>query len=401
MAVVDKAGPRKDARSFSEIVNDERYRSVFYQVIVALAVIWAANYLITNTAENLESRGMSAGFGFLGSTAGFSIAWSIIDYEPGDTYFDVYLVGIANTLIVSFFAIIATTFFGFIVGVMRLSKNFLVSKLASAFVEVMRNVPLLLHILFWFTLSAALPSPRDKENQIALFDSVFLNNRGLYVPAPVPGEGFQIVVIMLLVGIAAAYGVSVWATKRQFATGQKFPAFWTGVGLIVGLPLIAFLALGAPLSFDYPSLQGFNFQGGTDVPRAFCALLFALVLYHTVFMAEAVRAGILSVSHGQTEASYSLGLKPSWTLRLVVIPQAMRAVVPPMISNWMNVVKNSSLAVAIGYPDLVAVFMQTSLNQSGHAIEIVAMVMLFYMTVSLTISAALNYYNKLVQIKER
>ena len=398
MAVVDKTGPRRDGRSFAEIVNDERYRSIFYQVIVAVAVIWTANYLITNTAENLQARGMSAGFGFLGSTAGFSIAWSIIDYEPGDTYFDVFLVGIANTLIVSFFAILATTLFGFIVGVMRLSSNFVISKLASAYVEVMRNVPLLLHILFWFTLSAALPRPKDS---IGFADMFFLNNRGFYVPAPVPGEGFMMVVVMAVIGLVAAYAVAVWSAKRQMATGERFPAFWVGVGLVLGLPLLTFVALGAPLSFDYPSLKGFNFQGGADVPRAFCALLFALVLYHTVFMAEAVRAGILSVSHGQTEASYSLGLKPSWTLRLVVIPQAMRAVVPPMISNWMNVVKNSSLAIAIGYPDLVAVFMQTSLNQSGHAIEIVGMVMLFYMTVSLTISAALNYYNKLVQIKER
>ncbi|WP_028794774.1 amino acid ABC transporter permease [Thalassobaculum salexigens] len=398
MSAVDKAVPRRDARSISEVVNDERFRSIFYQIIVAVAVIWTAQYLITNTAENLQARGMSTGFEFLSSTAGFSIAWSIIDYEAGDTYFHVYLVGIANTLIVSFFAIIATTLLGFVVGVMRLSSNFVVAQIASAYVEVMRNVPLLLHILFWFTLSSALPSPKQS---LGWLDSFFLNNRGLYVPAPVPGDGFDIVIIMVLIGIAVAYGVTVWATKRQMATGQRFPAFWTGVGLVVGLPLLAFFALGAPLTFDYPALKGFNFQGGADVPRAFCALLFALVLYHTVFMAEAVRAGILSVSHGQTEASYSLGLKPSWTLRLVVIPQAMRAVVPPMISNWMNVVKNSSLAIAIGYPDLVAVFMQTSLNQSGHAIEIVAMVMLFYMTVSLTISAALNYYNKLVQIKER
>lgn len=398
MAVVDKAGPHRDSRSFSEVINDEKYRSVFYQVVVALAVIWAANYLFTNTSANLEARGMSAGFGFLGSTAGFSIAWSIIDYKAGDTYFDVYLVGIANTLIVSLFAVVASTFLGFVVGVMRLSSNFLVAKLASAYVEIMRNVPLLLHILFWFTLSAALPRPKQS---LELLDSFFLNNRGLYVPAPVPSDGFSLTIIAALLGIAIAYGVAIWAKKRQLATGERFPAFWTGVGVVLGLPFIVFLASGSPLSFDFPALKGFNYQGGASVPRAFCALLFALMVYHTVFMAEAVRAGILSVSHGQTEASYALGLKPSWTLRLVVIPQAMRAVVPPMISNWMNVVKNSSLAIAIGYPDLVAVFMQTSLNQSGHAIEIVAMVMLFYMTVSLTISAALNYYNKLVQIKER
>lgn len=398
MAALDGARPRKDSRSFSEIVNDERYRSVFYQVVVAIAVIWTVNYLITNTAANLEARGMSAGFGFLESTAGFSIAWSIVDYQAGDTYFHVYLVGIANTLLVSFFAVIACTLLGFVVGVMRLSKNFLVAQLASAYVEFMRNVPLLLQILFWFTLSAALPRPRDS---LGWGDMFFLNNRGLYMPAPIPQEGFMTVVIAAVLGIVIAYAIAVWAKKRQMATGERFPAFWTGLGIVLGLPIVTFLAMGSPLTFEYPELKGFNYRGGADVPRAFCALLFALVLYHTVFMAEAVRAGILSVSHGQTEASYALGLKPSWTLRLVVIPQAMRAVVPPMISNWMNVVKNSSLAIAIGYPDLVAVFMQTSLNQSGHAIEIVAMVMVFYMTVSLTISAALNYYNKLVQIKER
>jgi general L-amino acid transport system permease protein len=398
MAALDGARPRKDSRSFSEIVNDERHRSVFYQVVVAIAVIWTVNYLITNTAANLEARGMSAGFGFLESTAGFSIAWSIIDYQAGDTYLHVYLVGIANTLLVSFFAVIACTLLGFVVGVMRLSKNFLVAQLASAYVEFMRNVPLLLQILFWFTLSAALPRPRDS---LGWGDMFFLNNRGLYMPAPIPQEGFMTVVIAAVLGIVIAYAIAVWAKKRQMATGERFPAFWTGLGIVLGLPIVTFLAMGSPLTFEYPELKGFNYRGGADVPRAFCALLFALVLYHTVFMAEAVRAGILSVSHGQTEASYALGLKPSWTLRLVVIPQAMRAVVPPMISNWMNVVKNSSLAIAIGYPDLVAVFMQTSLNQSGHAIEIVAMVMLFYMTVSLTISAALNYYNKLVQIKER
>src|SRR5690606_13466292 len=207
--------------------------------------------------------------------------------------------------------------------------------------------------------------------------------------------------IAVLVAIVATFAVAVWARKRHDATGQPFPAFWTGIAILFGLPSAVFLATGSPLSFTSAELKGFNFVGGATVPPAFCALLLARVVYRSSYMAESVRAGILSVSHGQTEASYSLGLRPAMTLRLVVIPQAMRAVVPPMISNWMNVVKNSSLAVAIGFPDLVAVFMQTSLNQSGHAIEIVAMVMLFYMTVSLTISMALNYYNKLVQLKER
>lgn len=398
MAVSHRSDSGAGSKSFSDYFNDERYRSVVYQIVVFVAVIWAAQYLISNTSQNLEARGMSAGFGFLESTAGFSIAWSLMDYEAGDTYFHVYLVGIVNTLLVALIAIAASTILGIIIGVLRLSKNFLVYQLASAYVEIMRNVPLLLHIVFWFLVSAALPRPKQS---LEFLDIFALNNRGLYVPAPVPEEGFFLTVIAFLVACAAAYAIAIWATKRQLATGERFPAFWTGLGIIIGLPLIVFLASGSPLGFDIPELKGFNYRGGASVPRAFCALLFALTLYQTVFMAEAVRAGILSVSHGQTEASYSLGLKPSWTLRLVIIPQAMRAVVPPMISNWMNVVKNSSLAIAIGFPDLVAVFMQTSLNQSGHAIEIVAMVMLFYMTVSLTISGCLNYYNKLVQLKER
>ncbi|WP_193180811.1 amino acid ABC transporter permease [Nisaea sediminum] len=400
MAVVDR-GASGQGSSLSEIVNDERYRSVFYQILVFAVVMWAGWYLFTNTAHNLEARGMSAGFGFLQSTAGFSISFSIIPYEAGDSYLWVYLVGITNTLLLSFVSIVATTILGFIIGVLRLSKNWLVAQLASWYVEILRNTPLLLQILFWYlAVFAILPRPKQSFDVLGL--GLFeLNNRGFYFPAPVPGEFFGATMLTLLAAVIAAYVVAVWAKKRQNATGERFPAFWTGIGIVVGAPLLVFLVTGSPLEWDIPELKGFNFRGGASVPPAFCAVFIALVIYHACYIAEMVRAGILSVSHGQTEASYSLGLKPGLTLRLVIIPQAMRAIVPPLISNWMNVVKNSSLAIAVGFPDLVAVFMQTSLNQSGHAIEIVAMVMLFYMTVSLTISGALNYYNKLVQLKER
>lgn len=399
MAVLEKGSPRGRSRSLSEWLNDERVRSVLYQAIVAIVVIAVARYLFTNTSENLQARGMSAGFDFLTSSAGFSIAWSVLPYTAGDSYFHVYLVGIGNTLMVALVAILCTTLLGFFIGIMRLSKNWLISQIAAWYVEILRNTPLLLQILFWFlAVFSLLPRP---NKSLSFLDLFFLNNRGLYMPAPVPGEGFNVTLIAVLVAIAATYALAVWARKRHFATGQRFPAFWTGLGVLFGLPLLVFLVTGSPLSFDYAALKGFNFQGGASVPPAFCALLLALVIYHSAYMAEAVRAGIMSVSHGQTEAAYSLGLRPGMTLRLVIIPQAMRAVVPPMISNWMNVVKNSSLAIAIGYPDLVAVYMQTSLNQSGHAIEIVAMVMLFYMSVSLSISFALNYYNKIVQLKER
>ena len=399
MAVMERGAPGPGQSTFATILNDQRYRAVFYQILVFGLVAWGAWYLFSNTVSNLESRGMSSGFGFLGGTAGFSIAFSFLDYQPTDSYGHVYLVGIVNTLVISGIAIALTTVLGFFVGILRLSSNWMISRLASAYVEIIRNTPLLLQILFWFlAVFSLLPRPNASMRFLDLF---FLNNRGFYMPAPVPGDGFDLTMITIVIAIVATYATAVWAKKRQMATGQRFPTFGVGLGIFFGLPALVFLATGAPLTFDFAALKGFNFVGGVSVPPAFCAILLALVIYHSAYMAEAVRAGILSVAHGQTEAAYSLGLRPGMTLRLVIIPQAMRAVVPPMISNWMNVVKNSSLAIAIGYPDLVAVFMQTSLNQSGHAIEIVAMVMLFYMSVSLSISMALNYYNKLVQLKER
>jgi general L-amino acid transport system permease protein len=399
MAVMERGAPGPGQSTFATILNDQRYRAVFYQILVFGLVAWGAWYLFSNTVSNLESRGMSSGFGFLGGTAGFSIAFSFLDYEPTDSYGHVYLVGIVNTLVISGIAIALTTVLGFFVGILRLSSNWMISRLASAYVEIIRNTPLLLQILFWYlAVFSLLPAPRQSINMLGAFE---LNNRGLYFPAPLPGELFWLTMLAIVVAIAAAYAVAVWARRRLFDTGRQFPTFRVNLGILLGLPLLTFLVTGAPLAWEIPELKGFNFQGGKSVPPAFCAVLISLVVYHACYIAEMVRAGILSVSHGQTEASYALGLRPGATLRLVVIPQAMRAIIPPLISNWMNVVKNSTLAISIGYPDLVSVFMQTSLNQSGHAIEIVAMVMLFYMSVSLTISGALNYYNKLVQLKER
>ena len=401
MAAVVERESRDSRSTFAKIVNDERNRSVFYQILVFGLIGWLAWYLITNTATNLEARGMSSGFDFLGSTAGFSIAWSIIPYSPTDTYGYVYLVGIVNTLIVSLLAIALTTMLGFIIGVLRLSQNWLISTMAAWYVEICRNTPLLLQILFWYlAVFSVLPRPKQSIDLggMGIFE---LNNRGLYFPQPQPGDLFWLTMIAVLVAVVAVYFLVIWARRRQLATGERFPVFWTSVGILFGLPILVFLVTGSPLEWSIPVLKGFNFQGGAVLPPAFLALFIALVIYHAAYIGENVRAGILSVSHGQTEASSSLGLKPGWTLRLIVIPQAMRAIMPPLISIWMNVVKNSSLAIAIGYPDLVAVYMQTSLNQSGYAIEIVAMVMVFYSTVSLTISAALNYYNERVQLKER
>ena len=401
MAAVIEGESRGARATFAKIVNDERNRSIFYQILAFGLIGWVCWYLFTNTSANLEARGMSSGFEFLGSTAGFSIAWSLIPYKPNDTYGYVYLVGIVNTLAVSLLAIVLTTILGFIIGVLRLSHNWLISTMAAWYVEIIRNTPLLLQILFWYlAVFAILPRPKQSIDVggLGLFQ---LNNRGFYFPEPQPGDLFWMTMLAILVAIVVVYFLAIWAKRRQLATGERFPVFWTSMGILFGVPLVIFLVTGAPLTWSLPELKGFNFQGGTSLPPSFLALFIALVIYHASYVAENVRAGILSVSHGQTEAASSLGLKPSWTLRLIIIPQALRAIMPPLISTWMTVVKNSSLAVAIGYPDLVAVYMQTSLNQSGHAIEIVAMVMLFYSTVSLTISAALNYYNERVQLKER
>ena len=401
MAAVIERDSRDSRSSIAKIVNDERNRSIFYQIIVFGMIGWVCWYLFTNTAANLEARGMSSGFEFLGSTAGFSIAWSVIPYSPTDSYGYVYLVGIVNTLLVSLLSIALTTVLGFIVGVLRLSHNWLISVMAAWYVEIVRNTPLLLQILFWYlAVFSVLPRPKQGIDLggMGLFQ---LNNRGLYFPEPIPGDLFWITMLAIVACVVGVYFLAVWAKRRQLNTGERFPVFFTSLGILIGVPLVIFLVTGAPLDWSIPVLKGFNFQGGTALPPAFLALFLALVIYHAAYIGESVRAGIMSVSHGQTEAAGSLGLKPSWTLRLIVIPQAMRAIMPPMISTWMNVVKNSSLAIAIGYPDLVAVYMQTSLNQSGHAIEIVAMVMLFYSSVSLTISAALNYYNERVQLKER
>jgi general L-amino acid transport system permease protein len=382
-------------------IYNEQFRSIVYQLFTFLVVGWMAWYLFSNTTSNMAARGMNSGFSFLGESAGFDTDFKLIPYEPGDTYGRIFWVGVTNTLFVSVFSIILTTILGFVVGVMRLSNNWLVAKLASAYVEILRNTPLLIQIIFWYLgVFSLLPRPKQSLDLFGAGLS-FLNNRGFYVPWPEPGDLFWMTVVAFFIGCIAAYFMSRWAHKRQDDTGQQFPSFWAGVGLILGLPLLVFLVTGMPLGWDIPALKGFNFAGGGRIPPALLTMMVALTIYHSSYIGEMVRAGIESVHKGQTEASNSLGLRANRTLQLVIIPQAMRAIIPPLISTWMNVVKNSSLAVAVGYPEIVSLFMQTSLNQSGYAIEIVGMTMLFYMVISLSISVGMNYYNKRVQIKER
>ena len=379
--------------------NDPTVRALFFQVVVIAFVVGVGWFLANNTIKNLEKQNIASGFDFLGSTAGFSIGESLIDYEESDSYGRVFVVGLLNTLFVSVWGIIFATILGFVMGVARLSTNWLVSRLAMVYIELLRNIPLLLQIFFWyFAVLRPLPSPRQSVN---LFDSIFLNNRGLTYPKPIPGDGFSITGWTFVLGIIAAIIVARWAKARQFRTGEQFPTLWVALGLVIGAPLLVFLLSGAPITFDYPALKGFNFVGGSVMSPEFAALLLALATYTAAFIAEIVRAGIQGVSHGQTEAAMALGLRRSVTLRLVVIPQALRIIIPPLTSQYLNLTKNSSLAAAIAYPDLVLVFAGTTLMQTGQAVEIIAITMLCYLTLSLLISAVMNWYNKRMALVER
>ncbi|HET8802834.1 MAG TPA: amino acid ABC transporter permease [Marinobacter sp.] len=378
---------------------DPRIRSIFFQIVALSLVFWAGWVLIDNTLSNMESRGISTGFGFLDETAGFGIIMSLVPYDATMSYGRTFLVGLTNTLLVSAMGIVAATILGFILGVARLSSNWLVAKMSLVYIEVIRNIPLLLQIFFWyFAVLSNLPSPRQS---VEVGNALFLNNRGLYLPEPVAQEGFGLVWGGIIVAIAAVVALRIWAKRRQLATGQIFPTFRVGVAVLVLVPMLAYLTAGQPLTWDLPALKGFNFGGGIAIIPELAALWIALSLYTASFIAEIVRSGILSVSKGQTEASKALGLPNTLTLRLVVIPQAMRVIIPPLTSQYLNLVKNSSLATAIGYPDLVAVFMGTTLNQTGQAVEVVAITMAVYLTISLLISLFMNIYNRAVAIKER
>ncbi|GAA0840684.1 amino acid ABC transporter permease [Marinobacter szutsaonensis] len=347
----------------------------------------------------MESRGISTGFGFLDESAGFAIIMHLVPYDATMSYGRTFWVGLTNTLLVSAMGIVAATILGFIIGVARLSNNWLVAKISLVYIEVIRNIPLLLQIFFWyFAVLSNLPSPRQS---VDVGGAVFLNNRGLYLPEPLTQDGFGLVWAAIIIAIAAVAGLKTWARKRQLATGEIFPTFKVGAAIMVLLPVVAYASAGQPLEWDIPALKGFNFGGGITLIPELAALWIALSLYTASFIAEIVRSGILSVSKGQTEAAKALGLPNGLSLRLVVIPQAMRVIIPPLTSQYLNLVKNSSLATAIGYPDLVAVFMGTTLNQTGQAVEVVAITMAVYLTISLLISLFMNIYNRAVAIKER
>ena len=373
-------------------------RSMVVQVLFVAAVLALGAFLVHNTVVNLRRQNIAGGFGFLDREAAFGIGEALIAYTPADTYARAFLVGLLNTLYVAGLGVVLATILGTVMGIARLSRNWLVSKLAQIYVETFRNIPLLLQLFFWWgLLRETAPAPRQAWQPLP---DVFVSNRGIAFAVPSPDPAYGWMALAFLVGLAATIGVFRWARQRQAQTGQQFPTGRIGLGLIVGLPLAMFLLSGAPLTLDRPEMKGFNFTGGHAVSPEFAALLLGLVIYSGTFIAEIVRAGILAVSWGQTEAAMALGLHPIQRMRLIVLPQALRVIIPPMTSQYLSLTKNSSLAVAIGYPDLVSVT-NTMINQTGQAVEGIAMIMAVYLTISLIISALMNVYNRSVALVER
>ncbi|WP_423840455.1 amino acid ABC transporter permease [Vibrio mytili] len=381
------------------LIYNPAFRSAIFQIIAIAALVLFFYTIVNNALNNLDARGIATGFGFLNQEAGFGIGLTLIDYNETYSYGRTFIVGLLNTALVSFLGIIFATVIGFTMGVARLSTNWLVSRFAAVYIETFRNIPLLLQIFFWyFAVLQALPSPRQS---ISLGEAVFLNVRGLFFPAPVMEDGSGIVVAAFVIGVIATIIISIWAKNKQRLTGQQTPMGRIALGLIIVLPVVVYLLAGMPISLNFPELKGFNFRGGISIIPELAALLIALSVYTASFIAEIVRSGINAVNHGQTEAAMSLGISRSKTLKLVVIPQALRIIIPPLTSQYLNLTKNSSLAMAIGYPDLVSVFAGTTLNQTGQAIEIIAMTMGVYLTLSLVTSALMNLYNRKVALVER
>jgi general L-amino acid transport system permease protein len=397
----------------SSFIYDRQIRGIIFQMFLVFGLLLGAWWLGNNTLINLAEQGKSLGFNFLEQTSGFQISSTLgtwaMEYNVGtSTYLDVYFIGIINTFLVAALGIIAATFLGFALGIMRLSQNMVVKGFATVYVEVLRNVPLLLQLFFWyFAVLRALPSRRG---QVEIFEGAAgINITGLYLPAPIAQSGAGVLSLAFILFLGIAIWLKRWAKKRQYETGQIFPAFWVGLGLIVFGTSLVYLLMGQPIDWSFPVFKdtgpalrrGFQIGDGMVIVPEFIAVWLALSLYTAAFIAEIVRAGILAVSKGQTEASYSLGLRPGITLRLVIIPQALRVIIPPLTSQYLNLTKNSSLAVAIAYPELVSIFAGTALNQVGKEIEMIAMMMSVYLTFSLLTSAFMNWFNARVKLVDR
>jgi general L-amino acid transport system permease protein len=363
---------------------------VVVQILFVAAVVWVGYEIVENARENLQAQRIATGFGFMSNTASFAVSQALIPFSESDTYSRVFVVGLLNTLLVSVVGIVIATIIGVLVALGRLSPNWLLARISGGYVELIRNLPLLFQILFWYlAVLATLPSPRQS---ISLFGSVFLSNRGLIVPNPVPLQPFGVFALAIGVGVVASLAMRFYARRRLFIAGEKITIWPFVLAMLIGLPATAIAMFGAPVTFDMPQLKGFNFAGGAKVLPEFAALTIALSTYTAAFIAEIVRAGLQSVPRGQMEAGASLGLSRGQTLRLVIIPQAMRVILPPLTNQYLNLTKNSSLAVAIGYPDLFSVFAGTALSQTGQAVEIIALTMGVYLLISLVTSAIMSFY---------
>ena len=392
--------PIEQTVSIVRLWRNKEARSVIVQIVTVAVVCALVAIGLRNVAVNLEAIGKEFSFDFLTAPAAYDITFSpFIDYNSRETHLVAAAVGILNTLLVAVCGIAFATVLGFTMGVLRLSSNWLISRMVYVFIEFARNVPVLLHILLVHGIVVTtLPAPRSA---IGIGDTMFLSNRGFYVPSPVFEAGAGVVGAVLVIAIIAAIVFRRWAKRVQDETGRIYPVFWICTGAIVGATAVAFLAMGAPLSWDVPALKGFNFRGGMALKPEFLALWLALSYYTSCFIAEIVRAGILAVSHGQTEASRALGLRPNRTLQLVILPQALRIIVPPLVSQYLNLTKNSSLAIAIGYMDVVATIGGISLMQTGKEVETMIIVLGTYLVFSLTISAFMNWFNRSIKLKER
>ena len=382
------------------LFNSPKNRAIIFQVLSLVVVVLCLFYFVNNMFDNVAKRGITTGFSFLSETAGFGISQSLIHYDDtSSTFLDVFIVGLLNTMLVGVIGIILASGLGLLIGIGRLSPNYLISKLSLVYIETFRNIPILLQILFWYNVVlAALPSPRQS---LSYFDSIFINNRGLIIPDPIFESGSISILVAFVLACISVVFLSKWANKRHDLTGEEFPVIRISIGMLIGAPLLMFFLAGQPISAEYPALKGFNFKGGITIIPELLALIFALSIYTATYIAEAVRAGIEAVPQGQKEAAKSLGLKEHVILRKVVLPQALRVIIPPVINQYLNLVKNSSLATAIGYPEIVTLFSGTTLNQVGQAIEIILMTMAVYLVFSIVISLLLNWVNARMEIKGR
>ena len=393
-----KLETRPSSTGAKSFYNNPKYRAWIYQSFLLIFLVGFFYTIVSNTLDNMAAQGIKSGFSFLDSSAGFDVLMSLLPFETTDSYFKIFVIGILNTILVSAIGIIFSTLLGFIFGIAYFSHNYLIRSISIIYVEVFRNIPVILQVIFWYTVFNSLPIARESIN---IGDTVFLNVTGLYLPQLVGEAGSGFVYGAIVMAIIAVFGIKKWAHKRQEASGEQFPVLWSSIAVLVLLPLLALFVSGVPFHFDYPALKGFNFRGGITVIPELMSLAVALSIYTGAFIAEAVRAGVQSVPQGQTEAARSVGLKESKIMSLIIVPQAMRVITPMLNSEYQSLVKNTTIATAIGYPELFTVFAGSALNQVGQAVEIMFMTLAIYFALNMFISFVMNHFNKRTELTTR